>query len=169
LGGVRAERRNFELAVAQKAILLYAPEGWRGLAKGWGQRYQLDTFDPSFVQLSLRHQTPILPVICMGNEYLHPFTTNVRWLANWLHLPMFPISPLLLVFILFPSMGVWVVKSHLKYYIQPLWQSWEATGDTPTDKTARVNRTQTYQMAELLRSQMQATIVDLRSAIKRDQ
>ncbi len=166
LGGVRADRHSFELAMAQKAILLYAPEGWRGLAKGWSQRYQLDTFDPSFVRLSLRHKTPVLPVLCLGNEYLHPFTVNVRWLANWLNMPMFPISPLLFVFLLFPSMGIWVVRSQLRYYIQPLWQGWEVDRDSVADEPDKVNRNQTYQMAETLRSSMQATLIYLRSAIK---
>ncbi len=33
LGGVRAEQQSFEAAIAAETVLLYAPEGWRGLAK----------------------------------------------------------------------------------------------------------------------------------------
>jgi len=36
LGGVKAEADEFEAAVAQKTILLYAPEGLRG-RKGWNK------------------------------------------------------------------------------------------------------------------------------------
>jgi len=40
---------------------------WQGVAK----RYQLETFDLSFIRLSDRYQIPILPVVCLGNESLH--------------------------------------------------------------------------------------------------
>jgi 1-acyl-sn-glycerol-3-phosphate acyltransferase len=169
LGGVRAERPSFAAAIAQKATVLYAPEGWRGLAKGWQQRYQLDTFDPSFVRLSLSQRVPILPVVCMGNEYLHPYTVNVRLLARWFKLPMFPISPLLLIFVLFPSMGVWVMRSRLRYYIQPLWCPWEEErqaeegGEEDMEADSPLNRAVAYRMAEGLRSRLQVVINQLRN------
>lgn len=189
LGGVRAERQSFEAAIANKAILLYAPEGWRGLAKGWQQRYQLATFDPSFIRLSVRYQVPIVPVICLGSEYLHPFAFNVRRLAQWLHLPMFPISPLILAFCLFPSLGVWAVRTRLQYFVQPVWCPWEEEGDRKRREEGELSdfdelasdpasnsashpgeggvgilsrRAVNYRMAEELRSRLQATLDDLR-------
>jgi len=75
LGGVRAELDDFEAAIAQKNILLYAPEGLRGPGKGW--RYQLETFDLSFIRLSDRYQIPILPVVCLGSP-LHPWALNLK-------------------------------------------------------------------------------------------
>ena len=65
LGGIQAEAKSFETAIAHNKILLYAPEGLRGPAKAWQKRYQLQTFHPSFIQLSDRYNIPILPVICM--------------------------------------------------------------------------------------------------------
>jgi 1-acyl-sn-glycerol-3-phosphate acyltransferase len=154
LGGVRAEWEPFEAAIAQKAIVIYAPEGWRGLAKGWPERYQLAKFDPSFVRLSLRYQVPVLPVICLGSERLHPFAFNVRWLARLVRMPMFPLSPLMPLFVLFPSMGVWAVRSRLQYYPQPIWHPWEEAAQEPS---ATVNREQ-YQLAQTLRSRLQQAI-----------
>jgi 1-acyl-sn-glycerol-3-phosphate acyltransferase len=198
LGGVRAERQSFEAALAstsalpesetiagqpnENTILLYAPEGWRGLAKGWQQRYQLATFDPSFVRLSLRYKVPILPIACIGSEYLHPFTVNVQRLARWLKLPMFPISPLIIAFLLFPSLGVWAVRSRLKYFIQPLWYPLEEepeaegnqgnkesdlTNDKPDQEkeSQHVSRALTYRISEGLRSRLQETINSLRNSI----
>lgn len=163
LGGVRANSRSFEAALSSsdrtpKPLLLYAPEGLRGLTKGWQHRYQLGTFDPSFIRLSIRHQIPILPVLCLGNEFLHPFAVNVRSFARWLRLPMFPVSPLVLLFALFPSLGAWAVRTRLRYFAQPLWFPWQE--DLGAGKSVR----ETYELAERLRSRMQATLDQLRSA-----
>ncbi|WP_242059853.1 1-acyl-sn-glycerol-3-phosphate acyltransferase [Oscillatoria sp. FACHB-1407] len=161
LGSVRAEPESFEAALqsqAENAVVLYAPEGWRGLAKGWRNRYQLATFDPSFVQLSDRYQIPILPVVCMGSENLHPWTVNIKRMARWLGLPMFPLSLLVVVFILFPSMGVWANRTHLRYFIQPL--------ETPfRDRDWQPNRTTAYRKAQALRSHLQTLIDQLRSVV----
>jgi 1-acyl-sn-glycerol-3-phosphate acyltransferase len=153
LGCVRAERASFEAAVAQKRVLLYAPESWRGLAKGWKQRYQLERFDPSFIQSSIRYHVPILPVICLGNEYLHPWTVNSKVLARWLKMPMLPISPLLLLFVLFPSLGVWAMRSRLRYYLQPLQCPWKQANEQ--------SRSQVYQQAEALRVSLQQELLAL--------
>jgi 1-acyl-sn-glycerol-3-phosphate acyltransferase len=154
LGGVRADRSHLEAALSQPTVLLYAPESWRGLSKGWQYRYQLAPFDSSFVRLSIRHKIPILPIICLGNEGLHPFTVNIDWLARWFKLPMFPLSPLMLVFVLFPSMGVWAVGSRLRYLAQPLWCPWE---DLATLQNAP-STTEIYHLAQTLRSRMQTEI-----------
>jgi 1-acyl-sn-glycerol-3-phosphate acyltransferase len=165
LGGVRAERDSFEAAVQAIAqgddnTLLYAPEGWRGLAKGWGNRHSLTTFDPSFVKLSDRYQIPILPVVCLGSEWLHPWTYNVEKLARWLKLPLFPVSPLMVPFLLFPSMGVWAARSRLRYYIQPLEQPWQAHPETHL-----VSASASYRRAQALRSGMQRAIDGLRATV----
>ncbi|NDJ18375.1 1-acyl-sn-glycerol-3-phosphate acyltransferase [Myxacorys almedinensis] len=170
MGGVRAERQSVERAIsagsnsagiaashttdetAQKQVLLYAPESWRGLAKGWRRRYQLETFDPSFIRLSIRYSVPVLPIVCLGNENLHPWTFNSKWLAQRFKMPLLPVSPFLLVFVLFPSLGVWAMRSHLRYYLQPLQSPW---------KDVEPIRLQTYQYAEKLRSQMQTELLDL--------
>jgi len=151
LGGVRAEPESFDAAMAQKAVLLYAPESWRGLAKGWNHRYELATFDPSFIRLSARYQVSIAPVVCLGNEFLHPWAVNSKALARWLKMPLLPVSPLLVLFILFPSLGVWAMRSRLEYYFQPL--------QAPAQ--AGLTRSQLYDQAEQLRSQLQQKIEHL--------
>ncbi len=170
LGGVRAEIDDFEAALAQKTILLYAPEGLRGPGKGWKQRYQLETFDLSFIRLSDRHQIPILPVVCIGNEFLHPWAVNLKKLAKLFSLPFLPLSILMPVFILFPSMGVWAMRTRLRYFIQPLYQ----TGSTaavdeaeqiPAQNSAlRLGRSAAYREAQALRQKLQNTIDSLRKS-----
>ena len=155
LGGVRANMNDFATAMEGRKIILYAPEGLRGPRKGWRKRYQLQTFDGSFIQLSQRHQIPILPVICIGNENLHPRTINLKKLQRIFQLPFLPVSPLMPLFLLFPSMGIWAMKAHLRYQIQPL---------TPVRSHFQsVSRTQAYQVAQLLKADMQSQLNSLLS------
>ena len=161
LGGVRAELNDFEAAIAQKTILLYAPEGLRGPGKGWQRRYQLETFDLSFIRLSDRYQLPILPVVCIGNESLHPWAINLKKLARRFNLPFLPLSFLMPVFILFPSMGVWAMRTRLRYFIQPLYQPELTEGKEVQlqEKTSSSQgRTAAYVQAQRLREKLQSQI-----------
>ncbi|GBE92275.1 phospholipid/glycerol acyltransferase [Nostoc cycadae WK-1] len=148
LGGVRAEIGDFEAAIAQGKILLYAPEGIRGPGKGWHKRHQLQKFDISFMQLSDRYHIPILPVLCIGSEFLHPWTINSKKLQRIIKLPFLPISPLMLILLLFPSMGIWAMKTRLKYFIQPLEQQIYSGKD----------RADTYQQAQKFRDKLQTQL-----------
>ncbi len=161
LGGVRAELNDFEAAIAQKTILLYAPEGLRGPGKGWLKRYQLETFDLSFIRLSDRYQLPILPVICIGNESLHPWAINLKKLAKRFNLPFLPLSFLMPVFILFPSMGVWAMRTRLSYFVQPLYQP-ELTGGKEVQlqekASSSAGRAAAYLQAQKLREKLQTQV-----------
>jgi 1-acyl-sn-glycerol-3-phosphate acyltransferase len=175
LGGVRAQTDDFEAAIAQKKNLLYAPEGVRGPGKGWFKRYQLERFHPSFIRLSDRYHVPILPVVCIGSESLHPWALNLKKLAKRLTLPFLPVSPLMIIFILFPSMGVWAMRTRLRYYIQPLYQPWTEAGfetepvqmqstdshDAPVTLPVRKARSLANREAERLREKIQNTITQL--------
>ncbi|MDF5709369.1 MAG: 1-acyl-sn-glycerol-3-phosphate acyltransferase [Nostoc sp. S4] len=151
LGGVRAQLNDFEVAIAEGKILLYAPEGIRGPVKGWRKRYQLQKFDVSFMQLSDRYHIPILPVVCIGSEFLHPWTVNLTKLQRLVKLPFLPLSPLMFALLLFPSMGIWAMRTRLRYFIAPL----ESAGlDTHSYK----GRTAVYQQAQKLREKLQHQI-----------
>jgi 1-acyl-sn-glycerol-3-phosphate acyltransferase len=157
LGGVKAERDEFEAALAQETVLLYAPEGLRGPTKGWHKRHQLETFDVSFIQLSDRYNIPILPVVCLGNEYLHLWAINLKNLAKKIYLPFLPLSPLIPLFALFPSMGVWAMRSRLRYFIQPVYK----TKFKAEHNNSRKIRVLAYQEAQSLREKMQNLIDQL--------
>jgi 1-acyl-sn-glycerol-3-phosphate acyltransferase len=152
LGAVRAELKDFEAAVAQGKILLYAPEGIRGPLKGWRKRYQLQKFNVSFLQLSDRYHIPILPVVCIGSENLHPWTINLKGLQKLTKLPFCPISPLMLALILFPSMGVWAMRTRLRYFIQPV--ETECSSDSQQRKVV-------YQRAKQFQERLQFRVDEL--------
>jgi 1-acyl-sn-glycerol-3-phosphate acyltransferase len=172
MGGVRAELDEFEEALTHKTVLLYAPEGLRGPGKGWAKRYRLETFDPSFIRLSDRYHIPILPVVCIGNESLHPWTFNLKKLARRFYLPFLPLSLLMFAFVLFPSMGVWAMRTRLSYHIQPLYQPWTEArievesvqqskaraGEAQSALSVRAARSLVYREAQQLREQLQCKI-----------
>jgi 1-acyl-sn-glycerol-3-phosphate acyltransferase len=178
LGGVRAESDSLEAAIASSAqptdlelkvesisqtILLYAPEGIRGPGKGWRKRYQLQTFHPSFIRLGDRYHVPVLPVVCIGNESLHPWAFNLKKWASQLGLPFLPLSILMILFILFPSTGVWAMRTRLRYYVEPLYEPWsQKTSETDSAQTQKMSlpssRLIAYQQAEALREKLQSKI-----------
>jgi 1-acyl-sn-glycerol-3-phosphate acyltransferase len=164
LGGVPADRKEFETAIAQSTILLYAPEGLRGPQKGWGKRHQLETFHPSFVQLSDRHNIPIMPVICQGNETLHPVAFNLRAIADLIGLPFLPVSPWMVIFLLFPSMGVWANRSHLRYFVQPVQppglQSFSSSPASVPAPAHPISRAVAYCRAQQFRCRLQEQLQD---------
>ncbi|CDN13024.1 Phospholipid/glycerol acyltransferase [Richelia intracellularis] len=55
-----------------------------------------------------------MPVICLGNQNLHPLAVNLKKLQKLFNLPFLPLSPLMPIFILFPSMGVCATKTPIE-------------------------------------------------------
>lgn len=155
LGAIPAEKEALETALHKGKVILYAPEGVRGPGKGWKNRDRLQTFDPAFIRLSQEYKVPILPIVCLGSEGLHPWAINLPRVADRLKLPVFPVSPLMILLGLFPSMGVWAAKTPLRYYMQPIL-------DFSTERKP-LSTSQAYRQAQELRSQMQATLNSLSS------
>ena len=77
--------------------ILVFPEGTRGIAKPFEQRYRLVEFGLGFMRLALETRTPIVPVAVIGAEEQYPSIGDVRPLAKALRMPSFPILPQLLL------------------------------------------------------------------------
>ena len=70
------------------------PEGYKGVGKGWRERYKLQRFGRGgFVELALRQRVPIIPVAIVGAEEAYPMIGNARFIAKAFGLPYFPITP----------------------------------------------------------------------------
>ena len=70
------------------------PEGFKGVGKGWSERYKLQRFGRGgFIELALRMRVPIIPVAIVGAEEAYPMIANAKLLANLFRLPYFPITP----------------------------------------------------------------------------
>lgn len=76
------------------------PEGFKGVGKGWRERYRLQRFGRGgFVEVAIRAGVPIVPVAVVGSEEIYPMIADLRPLARLLGLPYFPIT------VLFPWLG----------------------------------------------------------------
>jgi 1-acyl-sn-glycerol-3-phosphate acyltransferase len=80
-----------------EAILVF-PEGVKGIAKLWPQRYQLQEFGLGFMRLALETNTPIVPVAVVGAEEQAPALMNLKSFGKLFGFPAFPITATVLPF-----------------------------------------------------------------------
>jgi 1-acyl-sn-glycerol-3-phosphate acyltransferase len=64
-----------------------------GIRKRAAERYILQHFHVGFVEESLRHRVPIIPVAIIGADDQAPILYDVKPLARLLRLPVAPITP----------------------------------------------------------------------------
>lgn len=69
------------------------PEGYKGVGKGWQQRYKLQRFGRGgFIEIALRTQVPIIPVSIVGAEEAFPMIGNAKVIAKMFGFPYFPLT-----------------------------------------------------------------------------
>jgi 1-acyl-sn-glycerol-3-phosphate acyltransferase len=70
------------------------PEGYKGVGKGWRERYRLQRFGRGgFIEVALRQRVPIVPVAIVGAEEAYPMIADLRGVAKTFGFPYFPITP----------------------------------------------------------------------------
>jgi 1-acyl-sn-glycerol-3-phosphate acyltransferase len=77
-------------------LLMVFPEGARGTAKLYWQRYSLVRFGTGFMRLALQTKTPIVPVAFIGGGEAIPTLVNLEQLGRRLGAPYVPLTPYLL-------------------------------------------------------------------------
>jgi 1-acyl-sn-glycerol-3-phosphate acyltransferase len=82
------------LLEADECVLVF-PEGARGIAKPFRERYRLTPFGPGFMRLALETNTPIVPVAVVGAEEQTINLMNLKGLATLFGAPSFPLTPLM--------------------------------------------------------------------------
>jgi len=114
LGGVRACRENAERLLASKHFVVVFPEGIKGAAKVFRERYRLKRFGRGgVVRVALENRVPIVPVGVVGAEEVHPVLFKWGTPARALGLPFLPVTP---TFPLFGPLGLmplpskWVIR-----------------------------------------------------------
>ena len=114
LGGVRACRENAERLLASKRFVVVFPEGVKGAAKVFRERYRLKRFGRGgVVRVALENGVPIVPVGIVGAEEVHPVLFKWGTPARSLGLPFLPVTP---TFPLFGPLGFmplpskWVIR-----------------------------------------------------------
>lgn len=77
-------------------LLMIFPEGARGTAKLYNERYSLVDFGTGFVRLALQTRSPIIPFAFLGGGSAIPTVFNAYTLGKLLGIPYVPLTPYLL-------------------------------------------------------------------------
>jgi 1-acyl-sn-glycerol-3-phosphate acyltransferase len=114
LGGVRACRENAERLIRSGGSVLVFPEGQKGAAKVFRERYRLKRFGRGgVVRVALETRVPIIPIGIVGAEEAHPILFKWDAPARAVGLPFLPVTP---TFPLFGPLGFlplptkWVIR-----------------------------------------------------------
>ena len=93
VGQVVGVPENARRLLQQGEAILVFPEGARGAAKPFWQRYELTEFGLGFMRLALETDTPIVPIAVVGGEEQYINIGNLDRLAKLLGMPVFPTVP----------------------------------------------------------------------------
>jgi 1-acyl-sn-glycerol-3-phosphate acyltransferase len=134
VGQVIGTRENFRELLRGGQLVLVFPEGIDGIRKRAAERYVLQRFHLGFLEESLRHRVPIIPVAIVGPDDQAPILYDIKPLARLVGLPVFPITP---TFPLLGPMGLlpYPVKYEIRYG-EPLHFYEEYPPDAVTDPHA---------------------------------
>jgi 1-acyl-sn-glycerol-3-phosphate acyltransferase len=152
LGGVRACRENAERLLASGRSVVAFPEGVKGAAKPFRDRYRLQRFGRGgAVRLALAVGVPIVPVAVIGAEEAHPILLKLTAPARALGLPFLPVTPT------FPWLG--------PLGALPLPSKWvisfgEPLAATPSDAARADDDLLVARLTEELRAEVQRLMKD---------
>jgi len=77
-------------------LLMVFPEGARGTAKLYPDRYSLVKFGQGFVRLALQTKTPIIPLAFIGGGEAVPTVSNLEGIGKLIGVPYIPMTPYLI-------------------------------------------------------------------------
>ncbi|MEM1327234.1 MAG: hypothetical protein AAGI23_14830 [Bacteroidota bacterium] len=106
-GGVDATFANFEtlMKYADTNVMLY-PEGVPGIGKGFNHKYELQRLSTSFIRMSLKYDTDIVPYATVNAEYINPFMYNSKIVNRLVKaltgIPFLPLGLLTIMLLLQP-------------------------------------------------------------------
>jgi 1-acyl-sn-glycerol-3-phosphate acyltransferase len=158
VGSVDASFLNFETMMNQNEhnLLIY-PEGVPGIGKGFNLRYQLQRFSSSFITMSIKYRTDIIPVLTVNGEYINPYAYRWTWInriVNKIGVPFFPIGIISLLLPLQPWIFYMGFPAKLTYVrgkpIRPYEMTQKAIDELSYDELVKIK--------EEVRAQMQAQL-----------
>jgi 1-acyl-sn-glycerol-3-phosphate acyltransferase len=94
LGGVRACRENADRLLRRGHSVIAFPEGVKGAAKIFADRYRLARFGRGgVIRAAVENRVPLVPVAIIGAEEAHPILFKADLPARSLGLPFLPVTP----------------------------------------------------------------------------
>ncbi|MDZ7675665.1 MAG: lysophospholipid acyltransferase family protein [Acidimicrobiales bacterium] len=158
-GGVLAHPDNaYRLLREQNQLVLVFPEGNKGPAKTFNERYRLRRFGRGgFIQIAMRAGVPIVPIAVVGAEESMPTIANIAPLAKALGLPYLPVTANMVTFgpLLGPLGAFLYYPAKFKLRVlDPIHL------DVPPDQP-RYSRSKVMDESEVIRQQIQEALYDM--------
>jgi hypothetical protein len=157
-GSVEATSLNFETMMYQPdANVLVYPEGVPGIGKGFDKRYHLQRFATSFIRVSLKYKTDIIPFATVNGEYINPYSYHsdiVNKVANKIGIPFLPIGFMTLLIPFQPWLFYFGFPAKLTYVMGKRIKPYQML-DKPLEK---ITEDDIKQLAEKVRQQMQGEL-----------
>lgn len=155
LGGVVAHPDNaYRLMREQKRLVLVFPEGSKGPAKHYTQRYRLRRFGRGgFVEIAMRAGVPIVPIAVVGAEESMPIVLNIPTAARAFGLPYVPVTANALALGPLGVAAYFPAKFKLKV-LEPVHL------DVPPDQV-RYSKSKVMETAESIRQQIQSALYEM--------
>ncbi len=121
VGAIDASSLNFETMMRQHEynILIY-PEGVPGIGKGFNNRYQLQRFATSYLRMSLKHKTDVIPFYTINGEFVNPYSYKAEWLnklVSKIGIPFLPIAFHTLLILVQPWLFYYALPARLTYVL----------------------------------------------------
>src|SRR3990172_8555519 len=160
-GAIDATSLNFETMMQYKEsnVLIY-PEGVPGIGKGFNRRYHLQRFATSFIRMSLKYKTDIIPVSTVNGEYINPYSyksIKINRIVDKIGgIPFLPIGLSTLGVILQPWVFYCAFPANLTYVMGKRIKPYEMT-DKPFEK---IERDDLVRIANTVRRQMQQELIE---------
>ncbi len=95
MGQLTGLPEHAERLLNEDRLLMVFPEGARGTAKLFHERYSLVDFGTGFMRLALKTGTPIVPLGFVGGGDAVPTVHNSTFLGKLLGVPYVPVTPYL--------------------------------------------------------------------------
>lgn len=156
MGGVAAHPDNaYRLLREQGQFVLVFPEGTKGTAKTYDERYRLRRFGRGgFVEIAMRAGVPIVPIAVVGAEESMPTLFKLPGVSRAMGLPYLPVTANHLLFgPLLGSITYLPAKFKLRV-LDPI------AFDVPPDQE-RYSKSRIMEEAEAIRVRLQETLYDM--------
>jgi 1-acyl-sn-glycerol-3-phosphate acyltransferase len=154
-GGVVAHPDNaYRLLHDRGQLVLVFPEGSKGPAKTYDERYRLRRFGRGgFVEIAMRAGVPIIPIAVVGAEESMPTLFRIPALARMIGVPYFPVTANMLAFGPLGAALHFPAKFKLRV-LEPV------TFDVPPDKP-RYSRSRIMDESEAIRQRIQEALFEM--------
>jgi len=154
-GGVVAHPDNaFRLLREQRQLVLVFPEGSKGTAKTYDERYRLRRFGRGgFVEIAMRAGVPIVPIAVVGAEESMPILFKLPSMAKALGVPYFPITANMLALGPLGALAPFPAKFKLRV-LDPV------SFDVPPEQP-RYSRSRIMDESEAIRHQIQEALHEM--------